>query len=122
MEDYLLPNGGVQQTHPPVLATGNTTVEQAVPAARLDVSIGLGASILLVILVITFSAGTSSSQPCLSGMGFLHMIWVFEHHPELSGILEQVEDPTTYNLRVAGLVKVRLADALQIGECNECSS
>jgi hypothetical protein len=67
---------------------------------------------LLLLLAITFSAGTRSSKPGLSGMGFLQIIWVFEHHPELSGILEQVEDPTDYNLRVAGLVKVRLSDAL----------
>jgi hypothetical protein len=78
----------------------------------LQVSIGLGASILLLILAIMFSAGTHNSNPHLSSMGFLQIIWVFEHHPELSEILEQVEDPTEYNLRAAGFVKVRLLDAM----------
>lgn len=46
-------------------------------------------------------------------MAFFQTIWVFEQHPELSDILEQVEDPTDYNLRAVGLVKVRVLDALQ---------
>ncbi|KAJ7895722.1 hypothetical protein B0H13DRAFT_2523798 [Mycena leptocephala] len=111
MADYTEPDER-ENIHPPTLSTGNTTVQEVVAAARLDASIGLGASMLLLLLAITFSAGTRSSKPGLSGMGFLQIIWVFEHHPELSGILEQVEDPTDYNLRVAGLVKVRLSDAL----------
>ena len=64
-----------------------------------QVSIGLGASIVLLILVLSFSAGMGGSNPCVNSMRFLQAIWVFEHHPELSGILEQVEDPTEYNLR-----------------------
>jgi hypothetical protein len=67
---------------------------------------------LLLILVFVFAAGTRISDPYLTSMGFLQVIWVFEHHPELSEVLEQVEDPTDYNLRTAGMVKVRLLDAL----------
>ncbi|KAJ7331076.1 hypothetical protein DFH08DRAFT_940256 [Mycena albidolilacea] len=100
--------------YPPILSTGNTTVERVVFAVRLNAAIGLGASMLLLILAIMFSAGTHSSNPHLSSMGFLQIIWVFEHHPELLEILEQVEDPTDYNLRAAGLVKVRLFDAIQL--------
>jgi hypothetical protein len=81
-----------------------------------QVSIGLGASIVLLILVLTFSASMGRSNPYVNGMGFLQAIWVFEHHPELSEILEQVADPTDHNLRVAGLVKVRLLDALSLQE------
>jgi hypothetical protein len=47
-------------------------------------------------------------------LGFLQIIWVFEHHPELAEILEQVEEPTNCNLRAAGLVKVRLLDAISL--------
>ncbi|KAJ6526394.1 hypothetical protein B0H19DRAFT_1084493 [Mycena capillaripes] len=102
--------------HVPILSMGNTTIEVGIFAARLDVSIGLGASIVLLILVLSFSAGMGRSNPCVNSMGFLQAIWVFEHHPELSAILEQVGDPTDYNLRVAGLVKVRLLDALSLQE------
>ncbi|KAF8186112.1 hypothetical protein K438DRAFT_1836054 [Mycena galopus ATCC 62051] len=105
--------------HPPTLSTGNTIVEPVILAARLDmsfmaVSIGLGASILLLILVFVFSMGHRSPIPYLNSMGFLQTIWVFEHHPELSDILEQVEAPTDDNLREAGMVTVRLLDACSL--------
>jgi hypothetical protein len=81
-------------------------------ALSFQCSIGLGASIVLFILAVTFSACNSKSNSSLTSLGLLQIIWLFEHHPELSEILENVEDPTDYNLRTAGLVKVRLADAL----------
>ncbi|KAJ7111265.1 hypothetical protein C8R44DRAFT_856600 [Mycena epipterygia] len=103
-------NGTAVHTHPPILSTGHTTVHQVVSAARLDisrlaVSIGLGASVLLLILAITFSADSDDENTCLNDMGLLQICWVFNHHPELSDILEQVENPTDFNLREAGLVK-----------------
>ncbi|KAJ7868157.1 hypothetical protein B0H13DRAFT_1897248 [Mycena leptocephala] len=99
--------------HPPILETSHTTIEQGRSAARLEASIGLGASILLLILAVVLSAGTRTSNSGLNSLGFLQIVWVFEHHPELSEILEQVEDPTDYNLRAAGLFKVRLLDAAE---------
>jgi hypothetical protein len=63
-----------------------------------------------MVLAIRFMAGGRRAKTTLSGMGLLQTIWVFQHHPELSEILESVEDPTDYNLRAAGLVKVRLMD------------
>ncbi|KAJ7085072.1 hypothetical protein C8R44DRAFT_903058 [Mycena epipterygia] len=101
---------------PPSLITGNTTVSHTVAAARLDmnpvaVSLGLGASCLLLLLAIAFSAGTQNPKTSLNGLGLLQIIWVLHHHPYLSDILEHVEDPTDYNLREAGLVKLRMSDA-----------
>ncbi|KAJ7929724.1 hypothetical protein B0H13DRAFT_1859447 [Mycena leptocephala] len=98
-------------SHPPVLQSGNAMAQKLVPTARLNISlaacsIGLGASIMLLILAIIFSAPNTKSNFSLTSLGFLQLIWVFEHHPELSEILEHVEDPTDYNLRTAGLVKV----------------
>ncbi|KAJ6481908.1 hypothetical protein C8R45DRAFT_1076052 [Mycena sanguinolenta] len=104
----------------PILLTGpNVTVSHEVLAARLDVrvpaiTIGLAASILLLILVLLFSRDFGGSYPYLTSLGFLQIIWVFEHHPEIPDILEQVEDPTDDNLRAAGLVIVRLSDAASI--------
>ncbi|KAJ6557620.1 hypothetical protein B0H19DRAFT_1070260 [Mycena capillaripes] len=94
------------------LKEGTATVQQLIPAARLNCSIGLGASILLLFLAIKFSMGSGHTNVSLSSLGFLQNIWVLEHHPELSEILEQVVDPADCNLRSAGLVKVRLLDAL----------
>ncbi|KAJ7875788.1 hypothetical protein B0H13DRAFT_2347933 [Mycena leptocephala] len=64
------------------------------------------ASIVLLFLIFMFSSGTHISSPSLNSMGFLQILWVFEHHPELSEILEQVDNPTEHNLRTAGLVKI----------------
>ncbi|KAJ7128681.1 hypothetical protein C8R44DRAFT_733006 [Mycena epipterygia] len=99
--------------NPPKLATGETMLMQVVAAARLAVSLGLGASLLALMLVVAFSTG-HGSKTSLNGIGLLHIMWLFKHHPELSEIIEQVEDPTNYNLRVAGLAKTRLLDALQV--------
>ncbi|KAJ7080252.1 hypothetical protein C8R44DRAFT_862910 [Mycena epipterygia] len=117
LEQDTTPGSSPVQPQPPVLSTGSTTVEQAVSAARLDtsvlaVSIGLGASIVLLILALTFSANAGSPDPYLTSLGFLQVSWVFQNHPQLLEILEQVEDPTDHNLRIAGLVEVRLLDAL----------
>ncbi|KAJ6602731.1 hypothetical protein DFH09DRAFT_1125418, partial [Mycena vulgaris] len=111
---------GTVHADPPILATGKIEVEPVVSAARLDlsplaVSIGLGASIILLFLAVQLSADVGGSDTCLDGLGLLQTIWVFEHHPGLSEILEQVENPSDYNLREAGLVKVRLLDALPSG-------
>ncbi|KAJ7751923.1 hypothetical protein DFH07DRAFT_825880 [Mycena maculata] len=101
---------------PPALAAGDATLQQTSLASRLNisllaVSLGFSASILLLGLAISFCTGADGPTTYLNGLGFLQIIWVFQHHPELSEILEHVDDPTDYNLRVAGLVKVRLADA-----------
>ncbi|KAJ7467499.1 hypothetical protein FB451DRAFT_1258708, partial [Mycena latifolia] len=100
----------------PVLATGNMLVDQVSFAARLDLNLlsiflGLGASVILLILAMTFSAGAGHVKTKLSGMGLLQTIWVFQHHPDLWEICEHAEKATEYDLRVAGLVKVRLLDA-----------
>ncbi|KAJ7755428.1 hypothetical protein B0H16DRAFT_715079 [Mycena metata] len=101
----------------PVLETGIMTVNQVHTAARLNlnrlgISLGLGLSITLLFLAITFSPKAGTSKPVLNGMGLLQMIWLFQHHPELGEITEQAEETTEYGLRIAGLVKVRLLDAL----------
>ena len=77
----------------------------------MQVLIGLAGSIILLVLIGWISFGTNSSNPPLARLGLLQIIWVFEHHPELLEIVEQVDDPTDNNLRSAGLVNVCLADA-----------
>ncbi|KAJ6474834.1 hypothetical protein C8R45DRAFT_1010680 [Mycena sanguinolenta] len=107
----------------PTLTTANATVEQVILAARLDMSlaavlISLAVSVLLLLLVFVLSMGQRSQNLYLTNMGFLQSIWVFEHHPELSDILEQVEEPTDDNLRAAGMVTVRLLDACSVERHN----
>ncbi|KAJ7892194.1 hypothetical protein B0H13DRAFT_1886843 [Mycena leptocephala] len=94
----------------PVLATGQTWIQQVEPAVRLDisllaVSLGLASSIALLVISITPFTAAGYSTTALDKMGLLQAMWVFHHHPDLSEILEQVEDPTDHNLRVAGLIE-----------------
>jgi hypothetical protein len=82
----------------------------------LKVSIGLCASLVLLFLAITFAADIQEPSSHFDSLGLLQILWIFERHPYLSDLLEQVEDPTNYNLRDAGLVKVRLLDALALDD------
>jgi hypothetical protein len=66
-----------------------------------------------LILAAALSVGKTSKHS-LNGIGLLHTMWLYQHHPELSEILEKVDDPTDHNLRAAGLVKIRLLDALDV--------
>ncbi|KAJ6615026.1 hypothetical protein B0H10DRAFT_110761 [Mycena sp. CBHHK59/15] len=103
------------RTSPPNLGDGNAVVQQVVPAARLDMShlaitAGLSASIVLLLLAVALLTGDGGRNGVLDGMGLLQIIWLFERHTELCEILEQVEEPSEYNLRKAGWIKVRLVD------------
>jgi hypothetical protein len=48
-------------------------------------------------------------------MGMLHVFWLFRNHPDLADQLEHVEDPTTYNLRAAGMIRVLLLGDSNVG-------
>ncbi|KAJ6506664.1 hypothetical protein C8R45DRAFT_1090347 [Mycena sanguinolenta] len=87
-------------------------VENALAGLVSSISTALGASIVLLVLLPMFGVTTPLHNNSLTRLGFLEAIWVFENHPELPEILEQVEDPSDYNLRTAGLIKVRLLDAI----------
>ncbi|KAF8157412.1 hypothetical protein K438DRAFT_1777220 [Mycena galopus ATCC 62051] len=96
---------------PPVLLTGNSTVTQISVQARLNVSVGLFASTILLLLSLRISrfrkAGTHKYDVQIDGAGMLHAIWLYCSHPELETLIEQVEDPTDVNLREAGMVTTR---------------
>ena len=54
---------------------------------------------------------TSEPQPCeISELGVLETLWLEAHSEVLHERMLQVEDPTMYNLRVAGMFDVCLAD------------
>jgi hypothetical protein len=46
----------------------------------------------------------------IDGLGVLHAIWLYRNHPELETLIDQVEYPSTQNLREAGMVRVRLVE------------
>ena len=55
--------------------------------------------------------GVTSSQPsAISELGVLETWWLEAHSEVLHEQMLQVEDPTVYNLRVAGMFDVCIAD------------
>ncbi|KAJ7925476.1 hypothetical protein B0H13DRAFT_1863125 [Mycena leptocephala] len=74
----------------------------------LAVSLGLGASIILCALAIISCHGPNSSTGVFNGIGMLHAFWLFRNHPGLVDQLKQMEEPTTDDLRAAGMIRVRL--------------
>ncbi|KAJ6491105.1 hypothetical protein C8R45DRAFT_928930 [Mycena sanguinolenta] len=74
---------------------------------------GLTASILLLLLSLPHSLRSSGptsddDDTQIDGIGLLHAIWLYRNRPELEMLLEQVEQPTTDNLRSTGEVRTRL--------------
>ncbi|KAJ6491201.1 hypothetical protein C8R45DRAFT_1096710 [Mycena sanguinolenta] len=101
----------------PFLLNGFAEVTSTFPLGRLDLSIiavtaGLTTSILLLLLSLPHSlpSGPTSHNDDIriDGTGLLHAIWLYRNHSELETLLEQVEHPTTDNLRWAGEVRTRL--------------
>ncbi|KAF8214817.1 hypothetical protein K438DRAFT_2138348 [Mycena galopus ATCC 62051] len=102
-------NGNPAMNQPPVLSEASVTVIQTEPAIRLNVSIGLGASILALLLSMRFIPPRNRiSSASLTGLGILHLIWLFRNHPSLSNQLDQVDEPTNMALRSAGMIRVQL--------------
>ncbi|KAJ6449264.1 hypothetical protein C8R45DRAFT_1131086 [Mycena sanguinolenta] len=102
---------------PPILEQNTTTLTQNVRAARLNVSplaasIGLAGSVMLLVFAVSVCGTSIGTLPSyLQSMGLLQTLWVYRHHPELWEIIEHLEKPTDRDLRVTGLVNVRLLDA-----------
>ncbi|KAJ7112172.1 hypothetical protein C8R44DRAFT_741877 [Mycena epipterygia] len=97
-----------QNTPGPVLLNGTAAVTTTFIRGRLNVMGGLAASIALMLLSMPYSfppqEDNDDDDIPIYGTGILHTIWLYRNHPELETSLEQVENPTTDNLRKAGEV------------------
>ncbi|KAJ7859234.1 hypothetical protein B0H13DRAFT_1901544 [Mycena leptocephala] len=95
-----------------LLPGGNTTATNQSIKIRLDVSIGLAGSVVLMLLSLKHSLlrthHENEQDLPISGTGLLHAIWLYRNHPELELLLEQVTYPADNNLRHAGMVRTRL--------------
>ncbi|KAJ7911718.1 hypothetical protein B0H13DRAFT_2328098 [Mycena leptocephala] len=101
------------------LVEGRATITEQVVRARLDLSIvavagGLAASIILLAVTAQFLQfrewGRTKGAAHIDGTSLLHAIWLYRHHPEIKTLLDQVDTPTSINLRRAGMARVRLID------------
>ncbi|KAJ6488807.1 hypothetical protein C8R45DRAFT_1142987 [Mycena sanguinolenta] len=98
----------------PTLVPGSASVTEVYTAAQLELSIiaisaGLLVSLLLMAVALPLLSGSNHDADIpIDGTGILHAIWLFRNHPELQSLLEQVGHPTDENLRVAGMVQLRL--------------
>ncbi|KAJ7454375.1 hypothetical protein FB451DRAFT_1517922 [Mycena latifolia] len=116
----------------PFLLKSNVTadvvyLEVRVELAIIAVSVGLVASIALLLLSLPYSLlhrdKENDRDLPLDGTGILHAMWLYRNHPELETLLEQVEHPTNDNLRSAGMVRTRLVGGRwQMGKRGHCES
>ncbi|KAJ7613466.1 hypothetical protein FB45DRAFT_1036403 [Roridomyces roridus] len=81
------------------------TIEARLDANMTFIILGTVISGVLFLLSLQFSVfrKPTRDEGIISGMGPLHIIWLFRNHPELESELEQVVDPTTTKLRKAGM-------------------
>ncbi|KAJ7614493.1 hypothetical protein FB45DRAFT_1110256 [Roridomyces roridus] len=98
------------------LLQGNSVFVADTFEARLDANmsfiiLGTVVSGVLFLLSLQYSVFRNPTQDgeIITGMGPLHIIWLYRNHRELEAELEQVVYPTTSNLRKAGMVRTRLA-------------
>ncbi|KAJ7204828.1 hypothetical protein GGX14DRAFT_569409 [Mycena pura] len=103
------------------LTPGEGILEETFKQLRINlsgiaISVGLVASLLLCILSVCLVPPSRDLRhwSAIDGAGFLQAIWLYQHHPQLDTLLHQVDDPTEENLRRAGMVRVRLADAVML--------
>ncbi|KAJ7692092.1 hypothetical protein B0H17DRAFT_1061878 [Mycena rosella] len=101
----------------PLILQGNAQVTEIFTQGRLNLSLiaivaGLSASILLILLSLPslFLPKGYKDGVDIDGTGILQAIWLYRNHPELETLLPQAEEPTTNNLRQAGMVRARLID------------
>ncbi|KAJ7924526.1 hypothetical protein B0H13DRAFT_1863927 [Mycena leptocephala] len=107
-----LKTGESKTALPPMLSAGNTTAQQTIFLVRLDissvaVSLGLGTSIILMMLCVSFLGLPSGSTTSSDGVGLLHICWLCRDLPHL---LEGVKQPTEAALRAGGLVDIQLSN------------
>ncbi|KAJ7772456.1 hypothetical protein B0H16DRAFT_169908 [Mycena metata] len=99
-----------------MLLLGNGAVTEVGVVARLELSVlwvALGPAVSVILMALTLPTlllQGNDDDPPIDGTGILHTIWLYRNHPELDTLLEQVEEPTTDNLRVAGMLRTRLVD------------
>ncbi|KAF7346922.1 hypothetical protein MVEN_01444600 [Mycena venus] len=110
---------------------GNATVTLEITQTRLDLSIiavigGLAVSIALTLLSLPYTTSgyrdTNNAQDIpIDGTGILYAIWLYRNHPELEGLVHQVEHPTHHNLREAGMVRTSLIGGLHARKTRKLS-
>lgn len=77
----------------------------------IPASVGLVASIILLVLffLLTYDSGVGR-QPIVESCGILQAIWLSDKHRDVRDIVAGVEDPSSLNLRKAGLIEVTFGD------------
>lgn len=77
---------------------------------RPQVWIGLGTSIILMVVCVPYLTISTEIKPRVDGAGLLHHIWLCRNHPQFQEFLKpiKVDHPTEFNLRIAGSATVNL--------------
>ncbi|KAI0938476.1 hypothetical protein AcV5_000153 [Taiwanofungus camphoratus] len=72
--------------------------------------IGFGASILLLILATVMTRVSDHKAGPINTLGVLQVVWLAHEHPVLGERIGQVNEPTTENLREAGMFEFSIAE------------
>lgn len=77
----------------------------------IPASVGLITSIILLVLsfFLTYDSGVGG-QPIVGSCGILQAIWLSDKHRDVRDIVAGVKDPSSLNLRKAGLIEVTFGD------------
>ncbi|KAF8546560.1 hypothetical protein OG21DRAFT_1607730 [Imleria badia] len=116
---YIWAAGHTNGNFGPAYGVGESIATDLIALRRLNVNtipgqakvvIASVASVLLFILAFYMIGVGSWTPSAITELGVLEALWLEAHSEVLHERMLQVEDPTVYNLRVAGMFDVCLAD------------
>ncbi|KAK0193369.1 hypothetical protein F5146DRAFT_379581 [Armillaria mellea] len=93
--------------------SGNATITYPYTATRLNINllpllVGLGASIGLLLLTFRLTGAPIAGDSGIDTIGVLQILWLMRTRPDLQRIISDVDEPSTDNLREAGMVKTSM--------------
>ncbi|KAK0472100.1 hypothetical protein IW261DRAFT_1597081 [Armillaria novae-zelandiae] len=93
--------------------SGNATITYPYTATRLNINllpllVGLGASIVLLLLAFRLTGAPIVGDSGIDTIGVLQILWLMRTRPDLQRIISDVNEPSTDNLREAGMVKTSM--------------
>ncbi|KAK0494038.1 hypothetical protein EDD18DRAFT_1403012 [Armillaria luteobubalina] len=93
--------------------SGNATITYPYTATRLNINLlpllaGLGVSIGLLLLAFRLTGAPIVGDSGIDTIGVLQILWLMRTRPDLQRIISDVDEPSTDNLREAGMVKTSM--------------
>ncbi|EIW83657.1 hypothetical protein CONPUDRAFT_163001 [Coniophora puteana RWD-64-598 SS2] len=96
--------------------TGEAVVSENVLVWRLNINLtpllfAFSASVIMMLLAIRLVGLRGHDHPVVSSVGILEMMWLCGREAPFGETFDEVEKPTSSNLRAAGMFEVRLSES-----------